>query len=103
MVLSPRRDRERAVQLLVHDDARQFMRERQWAETPALLGTRDDVLGQPIGIADHKRDVAALHFPAPGQAGELLRRPCSPVRASAMRRESSGIRASFTSRSSILA
>src|SRR6266576_2657180 len=79
MVLLAAPDRERAVQLLVHDHARQLMWQRQRAQAPDLLGAFYDVLRQPVGIADHERHVAPFHVPAAGEIGELLRGPCLTV------------------------
>src|SRR6266496_545522 len=76
MVFLSAPDRERAVELLVHDHARQLVRQRQRAEAPGFLCAPDDALRQAVGVADHERDVAALHLPAAGQVGKLLRRPC---------------------------
>src|SRR6266540_4289500 len=79
MVFLSAPDRERAVQLLVHDHARQLVRERQRAEAPGFLCALDDALRQPVGIADHERHVAPFHVPAAGEIGELLRGPCLTV------------------------
>src|SRR5437867_5007210 len=75
MVFLSAPDRERAVELLVHDHARQLMRQRQRAQAPGFLCAPDDALRQAVGIADHERDVAPFHVPAAGEIGGLLRGP----------------------------
>ena len=75
MVRLPAPDRVRPVQLLVDDDARQFMRQREPAETPQTLRFAQNVVRQGLRAADRKRDVPPIHFPPPRPFRELTRRP----------------------------
>ena len=49
MVWLPASNRMRPIELLVDDDARQFMRQCERAETPQALGLAQDFVRQSLG------------------------------------------------------
>ena len=67
-------DRERAVELLADDDARQLVRERGGAERPARVGPHDDRRIEAARAADHEeRALRRQLLPLAHEGGELLR------------------------------
>src|SRR5467141_62994 len=75
MILLSAADRVRTIQLLVQDHARELVRQGQRPQAPAAFGAVEHVLRKAVRVADHERDVAALHLPATDELGELGRAP----------------------------
>src|SRR5262245_40942632 len=81
MVLLSAPNRVGAIELLVDDDARKLVRQRQRPETPGALGAAQDLRRQPVMVPDDERDVAAFQLPAADQLGELRGAPrLAPLR-----------------------
>src|SRR2546426_973061 len=71
-------DRVGPVQLLVQEDARQLVRQRQQGKAPHPLRAPERRPRQPVGAADGERHVPGIQLPARRPLGELLRRPLVP-------------------------
>src|SRR3979490_494046 len=78
MVLLSAADRVRAIQLLVQDYPRELVWQGERSQAPAAFGAVQQVVRQAVSVADHERDVAALHLPATDELGELGRAPALP-------------------------
>src|SRR5919106_2328381 len=75
MVRLPAPDGVGAIQLLVEDHARHFVREGERRQAPHLLGPLEHRLRQRLRTPDRERHVPAVHVPAAGPLGELGGRP----------------------------
>ncbi|ABA48980.1 hypothetical protein BURPS1710b_1380 [Burkholderia pseudomallei 1710b] len=69
------RDAPRAVKLLGEQHAHHAVRQREARHAQQQLGARLERRGEPVGAADHERDVAAVLLPRGQRLRELHRGP----------------------------